>query len=1149
MGRRKRTRMPKGRGSTSSVYSSASSSSSSSSLPRSPRVEIRFKRLLTERNRKSKAKKRGKPQLLNVKTLDNISETSLGRSNSINSASHYHEHYHHHHYHVDRQPHSGAASSSSSFSNRPADYDASINFQHPIRTQSTMSGDSQDPTTFYYVRSPRTPSVSSRSKHNMPQRQDTVVHNPRAILRQSSLHQSRTSQSQPYMYQPPARTKTIRTRDLPNATDSSRPIRTASRSNTSQYYNNTHKIPRRPVHTAASLENLNNMEFGSPTLMIKRKQSIASIRGSRIRRFFLRIFRRRSRVKFHYNKAQLQRNMSISVPTNDGIYKQYQVKSLQLLGLRPKPRTNSLIRRPVRGQISQPLQVTKHSGLDNTGHGEVLSIRNRQPNGQTGAIVITGSHLGNDTQVRAPSIHSSLSGNDYDTIDERLERLQQDLDETRKMKRRISSRKTSGSTSSLQRRSSRYSLTREKSFISLTSVVLPTLEDHPDIIRRSDLFKRKSLKYGLGHAQVPLSNRRISRMDEETVNEPAKVDEALAFVTTWSEYLRRAIAVRIVLRQEVRQLETQEEMEWQQLNDVQEEDEVASYNGGTDSVSSYTTNSSDSGDSEIRKTPPDLNTAGAPTFRGGQVKTTSRGPGSRTSGMSSSGSTGIAGSVRRNIPARGPVHKTSQDSSAYSTADENLVQGDIYYDRSGDVISITPISSTTPPFINTTIYADVENRTHRRTASSIRRALRQGQMHERYAALMGESDSVTSPRAAESSPIFQEKQLPALPLSQEQSTFRRNSQNSNISKASLGSFSKPGRESVWMRSSSSSGKSSVHSEPRPLPPVPNRSNMRVFSEPVRGTAVDDSDYSPTHQEGFSSSQSASPSGKSSSDSALARDTKLAGIPKLLQQQRNMSDKILAEMVQEMEELQARSMVLSDIAKNHRDVQGDSPDDEYHTPTASEGSSSELSISPVHNLKNVPFPATSRPTSHYYVLGSSQLASTSANSAAGVKSSSSSSVIRGTSNVTVTGQSYSNLISSNSNRNLHLEGVPRLHTGSDLSGGSSSSVHEEYQRTIPRKISRAESIAAAAQVNLSRGKHNRRRPRSQASSRRSSQYTGSASGGSDFGDAASEIEQHHEGFVDLTTPPSMAAAVASVASSSRGSFESTERLPTTWVSMD
>jgi hypothetical protein len=45
-------------------------------------------------------------------------------------------------------------------------------------------------------------------------------------------------------------------------------------------------------------------------------------------------------------------------------------------------------------------------------------------------------------------------------------------------------------------------------------------------------------------------------------DEASKVDEALAFVSTWSSYLRRAIAVRVVLRQEIHSWELQEEERW-----------------------------------------------------------------------------------------------------------------------------------------------------------------------------------------------------------------------------------------------------------------------------------------------------------------------------------------------------------------------------------------------------------------------------------------------------------------------------------------------------------------------------------------------------------------------------------------------------------
>lgn len=103
----------------------------------------------------------------------------------------------------------------------------------------------------------------------------------------------------------------------------------------------------KPTHTISSLEQLNIQEFGSNILMIRRKRSHASIRGSPVRQFFLRLFRRSSRPKYFYNKAQLTRR-----PTRPST----------ALIRNPSPQSNSpsLINKP-KGKINQyrfrPLQL------------------------------------------------------------------------------------------------------------------------------------------------------------------------------------------------------------------------------------------------------------------------------------------------------------------------------------------------------------------------------------------------------------------------------------------------------------------------------------------------------------------------------------------------------------------------------------------------------------------------------------------------------------------------------------------------------------------------------------------------------------------------------------------------------------------------
>lgn len=1117
-------------------------------------------------SRQEKSKRRRKSQPSRTRSSGSNTDPSVDRSNSNNSTNHYHQHFHHHHYHTDLPSRTNSqASSSSSFSNRPAGYNnqAAIHLQHePSRHKSTKSHTSRVSSGSHYSQPTlqsiqRNPTTASRYQQDaLLDRQGTVILHPRnASSSRKSIHEPKQQlQSHQTMQRALSQSsKARRTRDLPAIPTATRVVRAPTRKANAS----NNKVPRRPVHTVASLEALNKLEFGSPTLMIRRKQSIASMRGSPIRRFFLRIFRRRSRAKFYYTKAQLRKNLSLRLPDSNGRFKQYKIKSVQLMGLRPFPRTQSISRNPVRGQISQPLTVTKHTGIDNTGHGELLSIRSRRSSSLIRVKIPPDSPINRaargSNMVKAPPLasgSSSLSNGEYDVIDERLDRLQQELDDTRRMKRRMSSRKGSlSSNGSLHGRSSRYSLNHAKSFISLTSSVLPTLNDHPDIIRRADLFKRKSLKYGLGYMVIPPSTNRVSQMDMDSANEPAKVEEALAFVNTWSEYLRRAIAVRILLRQQIRSVEIQEEMEWQQLHAVEEEEDAVSYTGETETVSSFGTGTSRSQDSQyLPKT--SVSTAVPSNIVGSKLTGASQGDRTNSRGVPSSPSTG--GTSRARAAFLQPELHSSRNNSLYSTADENVQGRDAYYYDNGDLVSITPISTSnrqsyTLPTVPTS--ADMDNKTHKRTASSIRRALRQGQMNERYSALMGSGST-------QGKSMEKDTDLKALPLEkqldQENEKISRNSsQNSGTSsKDSFGSFSKPGKESVWMRSSSSSGSSSHQSRSRPLPPIPGGTGLRVVSEPSKLSTrlsqnSSNSDFLPSPQHSTSSSPSqgdGSDSNSPSPEQQPARGSRTAGIPRLLQQQRNMSDRILADMVQEMEEMQARSLVLSGMVKTHREDEDEDQDvrtSSYHASTVSD-KSSEYSVSPVH-MKQMPLPPVDKRPLNYYVLDSQQQSATTARDAAGLKSSSSSSGYASNSAMVTP------LPSLITNKNMHLAGVPKLPTGADSprSIGSNDSLkllkqqQDEQYGLIPRKISRAESIAASATVNLTRGKPNRRRrPRSATGS--GSEYS------SDTNSAVSSIggDRYKETFVDLSAPQGVAAG-----SSPRGSTESDQRLTTSWVSMD
>jgi hypothetical protein len=381
--------------------------------------------------------------------------------------------------------------------------------------------------------------------------------------------------------------------------------------------------------------------------------------------------------------------------------------------------------------ISGPIMVIKHSGLMETGNSEILSIQSKRSSSMIRVKVpdespLQYSRASSSNLSRFDSAQSS-SGDSYDTVDARLDRLQRELDDTRRMRRHLSnasgytrrSGSSSGSTSSSSFFYRQNSLLRSKSFISLTSQVLSTHEDHPEVIKRSDLFTRKSLRYGLGHMTHPPSSGRIFRLDREMDGKERNSENSVEFVNSWSEYLRRAIAVRVALRKELKRSNTVEETEWQQqgLNSLEEDEEetVSSYIGETETVSSFNTSSSDRSRQATQNSSTDM-----------------RLPGRNESAFTGSSSRGGGSNSQQSTPTQQNQDTGRQHSVLIPHVEEELSPGqkEFFVNDNGEVISITPVSMATP------------KRGKILTASAVRLALMQGTLVEsRYSGLTGQMDS------------------------------------------------------------------------------------------------------------------------------------------------------------------------------------------------------------------------------------------------------------------------------------------------------------------------------------------------------------------------------------------------------------------------
>lgn len=721
--------------------------------------------------------------------------------------------------HLHHQHQSSNATSFSSFSNRPSHISRNEVLLHDRSLQTSGASVGLGLST---QASAAPANITASATANTP-------------LPRSNSNQSSTFQRQ--------KSKAHRHKSYKKCQGSAAPSRTSSMF--SQHHRNI------PATALASIENLSQANYTYVTNISRS----ASVRPSSIRRFFFRFFK--FRFKRKRSNTEQRRGIFFNRPRRLRLFRHRTIQSI--------PRV----------QISQPLSVTKHQGIKNTGKGEVLSIQrsltkiyNRRPS----SAKSTSSNLSKNSNAFKTfdyDYHNELRRmpiNNGD-LDEKLDRIQRDLDEARLLKRRLSSKKSV----TVSRASSRSSFYFKPK----------TYDEDTNIMRRGSL--RSS-----GHMIKPPSMRCVSEMDYDALYEPERVDEALAFVNSWSLYLRQIIAVRV----SARQVE-----EAQRLKSVVEEDSL--YSGDTETVSSF-------------------------------------------------------------------------NSRPHPMKDKEL-----FYDNNGEAISITPVSSRPP---SASIYSDIESKTQQRTFSFVRRALQEDRMAHKYSALI---TAASSPKenVNSSNNKFKRRELPPLPVSSEESD------------SSAVSYGKPGKESLWMNSrssmrSSSSTYSGSRGQPRPLPPTPTQ-RKRVVSMPVHSSAA--------------------------MVPKPLQTTHIFRHSEALQQQRRMSEMILEDMYQEMEELQARSVALSDLAKSHI-VQNS----QRESGVSSSGS--EYSLIPRQKSEVVP-------VAHHYVLGGSH--------------------------------SVSPYPSAEGTMTAH--GVGKW--------DETSSVNNNNNNKVPRKVS------SASIKGLSRGKQNRRRPRS------------------------------------------------------------------------
>lgn len=356
----------------------------------------------------------------------------------------------------------------------------------------------------------------------------------------------------------------------------------------------------------------------SPELLVRRRSLHSRSRSSNpVRRLFNRLFRIRSRSalksKYSYSKADLRRQLSFEVPgyqkKNGTDYLQYGVQRRDLLGFSPKVRRPQTSLKTKIGDPINPIHVNASAEGERPLSPQVIRpillnpTLNPQLNGndskESAAQKFQAKHKRPNLSLpraKKPENRSSIPEpepalEEYAPVTDAGD-ISGDTVGT-SLLNPSSVNLTRGASTRRDRNRHEIMLSREATV--KRSATRASRRGNVPIIKRVDL-------YGKENPTVLIRSKGSIRRD--VFDDPNTVDDAMAFVNTWSGYLRQAIAIRIKLQQEIRDWETQEEAEWKRSldtddSDVQDEDfrSIASQS----SMESLVTNAS-SDDSEYDQT-------------------------------------------------------------------------------------------------------------------------------------------------------------------------------------------------------------------------------------------------------------------------------------------------------------------------------------------------------------------------------------------------------------------------------------------------------------------------------------------------------------------------------------------------------------------
>jgi hypothetical protein len=622
----------------------------------------------------------------------------------------------------------------------------------------------------------------------------------------------------------------------------------------------TQKLPSRSssLRRMSSSAGSKNTPPGSPVMLVRKRSSTRSSRGSPIRRFFAKLFRwRRVKAKYNFSKLQLRRKLSFEVKESPNKVSKYEVKKIQLLNLKPKIRRfrEQTPEEPVVGgsdlQSERPLASLKKTSYLLREHDAIQQAKDKDESGVVGPYSSSGDSAKSIQDFR----EFDFDYRNKETTSEEEPRVS--IEPAKAQVEEQAAREPAAPTpvvnpppasppqaTTLERDSSVLYRPKDDSYYyerpeagqfsrkrTLSTRRKPSRKGSQrlPLITRVDFYDNPNPAVDLETGGA-VERRNSKKVDNET---DLQVNEALAFVDTWSSYLRRAVAVRVVLRQEIHSLEEQEEEEWR------------------NSQQQRTTYSSSDNDS-LYSSASTMTTATSLSSLASSPTTRSPSPSSE-------------------MPSRA---SSQLEKSDYNNHHRSEFYREIDFTDDDESLNMSSSGHGEEQAANSRRLSTYSPDKLKRL-SDIRQSLDQEDIQKKYSSLIRPQSvqSEITPFAGSSDSQWstitpQRRSTSDLP-------YYRSSSDS------LTSIMRPGKESAWLKPRATKAV-------RPLPTVPGgRTDSRISSVPEKMRPV--------------------------SSAAIPDYT-----TPVLHEQRSMSDKILKDMYQELEELQHRSAQLSDLVKSKRD---------------------------------------------------------------------------------------------------------------------------------------------------------------------------------------------------------------------------------------